>query len=795
MSTSTPTFSPPPPPAAPSPPPTSGRGAHRLRVVQRVFERWDRWLKAFLPQGLSGAATWLFLAFFLFWGVRLLSGPWSNLFLLLQLLDLLVLLALAVPLLWRFIQRRLLWSLSSRLILTYLLFGLAPIVLFGTLVFFVSYLAAGQFAIHLADSRLQAELTQMSTANAHRLSRMVLALQSQPQAQLQTRAAQISAAKTPDGSTHIDPSTLFPEGEGPNSEALEPILGDLGDLGNSPRPRLQRHTSIFLDCAPLLYTPAGQQETRVPLGLPPWASELSTGHFSGLVLDGGSLFLVSLDQHAVDLGPSHAASRLTFEDSVLVDEPLMSIEASGLGRVDLTPEKTATAGSAATVLPRAVAPRAIANGTLPEPANLIDIPVRFHSTLKIVDWDNQQSIDVPIEVITRPSLLSRQLFGGSLGGIYTSAYLILLVALIILFALIEILALCLALRVSHSITSSVADLYAATQHIDRGDLNHRIRVTRRRPARRARPLLQRHDRIAPASPPDQQEKERLQNELSIAQEVQANLFPRTALQPALARAPRHLPSRPLRQRRLLRLPPLPQEATDGQPQPRTESGVGIALGDISGKGISAALLMATLHSAVRAYRFASEELVYSRLPLAGLTASRDKTGPNAGECAELFESPGRILSLLNRHLYRSTQPEKYATLFLAHYDAQPLAHLLQRRPAPAAGPQPRRQHPPSRQGRHRRRPDGRHVLRGGPLPMTSGDILVAYSDGVTEPENDFGEFGEDRLMEVVPATATNPSTSSPHRSCSPSTLGSAPKSNPTTSPSSSPVNGNSSRTS
>ncbi len=33
--------------------------------------------------------------------------------------------------------------------------------------------------------------------------------------------------------------------------------------------------------------------------------------------------------------------------------------------------------------------------------------------------------------------------------------------------------------------------------------------------------------------------------------------------------------------------------------------------------------------------------------------------------------------------------------------------------------------------------------------MSSGDIMVAYSDGVTEPENDFGDFGEDRLMEVV----------------------------------------------
>jgi len=35
------------------------------------------------------------------------------------------------------------------------------------------------------------------------------------------------------------------------------------------------------------------------------------------------------------------------------------------------------------------------------------------------------------------------------------------------------------------------------------------------------------------------------------------------------------------------------------------------------------------------------------------------------------------------------------------------------------------------------------------IQMNPGDILVAYSDGITEPENDFGEFGEERMMEVV----------------------------------------------
>ena len=35
------------------------------------------------------------------------------------------------------------------------------------------------------------------------------------------------------------------------------------------------------------------------------------------------------------------------------------------------------------------------------------------------------------------------------------------------------------------------------------------------------------------------------------------------------------------------------------------------------------------------------------------------------------------------------------------------------------------------------------------VEMHPGEILLAYSDGVTEPENDYGEFGEERLIELV----------------------------------------------
>jgi sigma-B regulation protein RsbU (phosphoserine phosphatase) len=295
----------------------------------------------------------------------------------------------------------------------------------------------------------------------------------------------------------------------------------------------------------------------------------------------------------------------------------------------------------------------------------------------------------------------------------------------------------------------VEELYAGTQRVDHGDLSHRIPALPHAERDQLGELARSFNRMTGSLERllvEQQEKERLQNELSIAQEVQANLFPQHIHN--LPRLELHGICRPARSVSgdyydflIFHHPNNP----DGSPG--TESGVGIAIGDISGKGISAALLMATLHSAVRAYRFAGEDLVYSENTIAGLTASRE---PQAGDSGKLFESPGRILAMLNRHLYRSTQPAKYATLFLAHYNADTAmltysnaGHL----PPLVLG----------RDGRIRRLDQGGTVVGlmdgmhydEGRIQMMPGDILVGYSDGVTEPENDFGDFGETRLMEVV----------------------------------------------
>ncbi len=663
------------------------------------------WRNYRIPSGLAGAAFWLALWFCLLFGLRLIPDGLGTFFAVVQVFVGISLVVVAVPLAWRLIRRHMLWSLRNKLVLTYLLIGLAPVVLFVTLVLISSYVAAGQFAIHLADTRMKTGLSQMSGENAH-------------------RAEQV--ARLLDGRQVLSPV---------------PTVDWTGGL--NVRTKLRPETSVYVNGAPVAL---GTTRGRAPLGLPAWATQLPGGEFQGLVLDGDEPYLVVAHQQRLNDG-----RMLSLVSSQLIDRTLMDIVAEGLGRTELLVETLGSNEGTATIKTKDKAGRerrkvSVAGGTEQQGVNVADVQVHFLSTITITDWDTGKPDSLPIKVDSRPSQLYRQLFGGSLGGVVTSVYRIGLIVLCILFALIELLALVMAIRVSRTITASVTDLYDATQRIDKGELDHRIGVERTDQLAELSRSFNKMTGSLQRLLEEQKEKERLQNEISIAQEVQANLFPHQMS--GLERLELHGVCRPARSVSgdYYDFLVFHEEVRNGHPR-RRETGVGIALGDISGKGISAALLMATLHSAVRAYRFASEELVFSESNIAGLMASRDERG---GDCDELFQSPGRILSLLNRHLYRSTQPEKYATLFLAHYDADSSMLTYSN-----AG-----QLPPlvlGRDGTIRRLDQGGTVvgLMDGMhydedrFKMEPGDIMVAYSDGVTEPENDFGEFGEERLMEVV----------------------------------------------
>jgi sigma-B regulation protein RsbU (phosphoserine phosphatase) len=185
--------------------------------------------------------------------------------------------------------------------------------------------------------------------------------------------------------------------------------------------------------------------------------------------------------------------------------------------------------------------------------------------------------------------------------------------------------------------------------------------------------------------------------------------------------------------------------------PLREGNLMLALGDISGKGISAALLMASVHAFVRAYSLEPERTMASVALSAGAPVGSFARMIAAGNGdVDGGLSPGPLMATLNYQLFRSTPPEKYATMFLAHYDAASSALTYSN-----AG-----HLPPLLLGGdgNVRRLEISGTVVGlfdgmtydeSSIGMAPGDIFVAYSDGVTEPEHEFGEFGEERLIELI----------------------------------------------
>jgi len=149
--------------------------------------------------------------------------------------------------------------------------------------------------------------------------------------------------------------------------------------------------------------------------------------------------------------------------------------------------------------------------------------------------------------------------------------------------------------------------------------------------------------------------------------------------------------------------------------------LGLVIGDISGKGIAAALLMANLQANLRS------------------------------QFAVALEDPCHFMPLVNRLFYESTADHHYATLFFAIYEDN-----LKRLRYANCG------HMPAlllRNDGNIERLDATGTVVGlfeewdcaiEERTLSSGDTLLLYTDGVTEACNDAGEeFGEQRLAEAL----------------------------------------------
>jgi phosphoserine phosphatase RsbU/P len=601
----------------------------------------------------------------------------------------------SLPAFFHWMRWRLLWRLRNRLIVTYALIGVTPVVLFGLLAGIAAYVLFGQFANFAAASEINAELAQLAARNES------LALYFQ-----HVLLAHPTASKN--GMVSLQ-STAPPEAS---------------EIATMPELRI----GVYLDgqLQPMDLAP-GHALTNVA-SPPAWAGS----NFSGLVLSDDHVYFRAITR---ELAGAHSVAVIT---SLPLDSTFLSRVASGLGRVSLLPKVQLSGNTDQTFNyggPQGKSLNGsdfgtVTGGVLPKAANAFDIQTNFPTTLETVRWSTGAKVAVIALVTSRPSLLYQRLFRQS--GVFGGGVRVVLITTAVVFACLELLAIFLASRLSRTITRSVSQLYHATREVDQGRLNYRIPVSRRDQLAALSGSFNTMSESLSRLLDEQKEKERLQSELVIAQEVQSNLFPSCDVH--LGELELHGVCRPAR-------------TVSGDYYDFLVLGndaLFLAIGDISGKGISAALLMAGLHSAVRAYRFASEEVIASG------ALGTFHSGHNYSAPAEMFRSPGNLMRLLNLHLYRSTQPEKYATLFLAHYEASDCTLRYSN-----GG-----QLPPlilRADGSILRLDRGGTVIglldnmeyEEGAVVMKPGDMLIAYSDGVTEPENEFGDFGETRMVELV----------------------------------------------
>lgn len=593
-----------------------------------------------------------------------------------------------------FIKERKLWRLSRRLIVTYVFIAVVPILLILVLVGLGIFIISGQSAAFLVALRLGDRFDQL-----RQLNRVV------------AHEAHQTPSPTPqDLLNHLQRFYLTELSEHTASYPGLEITIRVGQL--------QR--AFHLDARPL----------ASPATVPVW---LRQEEFAAIVADGDRMALRAVGRRQTPVGAITVILSLPFSPE------LLDLVGAGIGPVGVivpqqgkpaAPSRTPEAGFQLRTLEGKYVPTATVHSKsveLPEPVGLLDFAVWGGSTLNPIVWggEKEERLSLPLVLYagSRILTLNRQLF--STLGEFSGAYVTLFLGVAALFLVIELFALVIGVQLTRSMTTTVDRLHVATERVKRGDLSYRIGL----PARdQLSALGEAFDNMTASVERlllESKEKSRLESEIEIAREVQRQLFPRAAP----------------------RVPGLelygvckPASAVSGDYYDFLRLGggrVGLVLGDVCGKGISAALLMAAIRSALHAQ-------FYDGYSVPGSTDA-------------LPISAAEVVARLNRHVFESSSVEKYATFFFAVYDdrTRKLTYTNAGHWPPVLF----------------RRGTIEHLKTGGTAvglfsPMTyeqaeiqlePDDLLLAFTDGIIEPENSYGEeFGEARVLEITRRALSSP---------------------------------------
>jgi sigma-B regulation protein RsbU (phosphoserine phosphatase) len=566
---------------------------------------------------------------------------------------------------WR---TRLLWSLRNRLIVAYLFIAVVPILLILTLVVLAGQILYSQLGAYLLYDDIHRRIAMMADITDH-----------------------IAAAHR-----------ALPKGA--TVEESEGVLAEQSHLVHD-----QELPGLKIEFS---------NDTKLLRKV----AEVGKNSFAGLVEEGDTLYLMSLRAMEEPKGPRVVTLR------VPVTPDFLALIAPDLGAIQLNLTRKFEGGarggilytSSGNIQYETTTPIPAKNRTLHPPSHWIDPSVTGFSHLDAVYVGSGSVLDrrrpVLVTFNARPSRLNARIFSslGELSDLYPIEF----VVVSVFFLVIEIAALITGIVLTRRITKAVSDLYHATQFVKTGDWTHRVRIERRDQLGVLGESFNDMTGSISGLLEESKKRERLENEISIASEVQNQLFPQklplvggVELE-AICKAARTVSGDYYD---FIQLSP---------------THLAIALADISGKGISAALLMASLQAALR-----------SQLLAAGSETM----------------STAELVARLNMHLVRNTADDRFATFFIAVYDSATRTLRYTN-----AGHLP---------GFLIANGTSKHLDKGGMVLGVMEDyvyeeglvnvppnaLLVEYSDGLVEPENVYGEeFGIRRLQEAAIRVQSSP---------------------------------------
>jgi sigma-B regulation protein RsbU (phosphoserine phosphatase) len=570
-------------------------------------------------------------------------------------LSILGVLGLLAFLLIRPLARRLLWRVRHRLFVTYLLAGAVPVVLLFQLGYLGFHLVINQTANYMLHAELSRHLEQLQTS-AERL------------------ALDVASARRPTESMSRDEEAVIRNGN---------------------------RVSFFPETA----TP----ETGPITEFPAWSP---TG-FKGIIRNkAGTHFFAT---HATAAEGAHQVDVFivkTLDDKMLA-QLLRGVASVRIIAGENLSFRIGSRGSGAGTQILLDSEKAAPG---PQRRGFWDTDLEIGSPLEVRSMETGKTEAETIIIDSYPSAILTRLFSTLGNNAVLPAILMLIVGAA--FLLVELGALVSMVQLTRTITGSVHDLHVGTKKVEAGDFSHRIAIRSREQlselAESFNSMTQRIEQLIV----EVKEKEKLESELEIARQVQAQLFPK-------------------------QIPKLATLQMTGVCNPaRVVSGdyydfiridahrTALVIGDISGKGISAALLMASVQSSLHAQ----------------LAMKTD--GP---------VSTAALVGRLNRQLYENTPAEKYATFYCGIYDEQ-----TSRLSYTNAGHLP----PILLRGGNAMRLETRDTVVGmfpdspyeeAVVELLPGDVFAAFTDGVTEPEDAHEEqFGDERLVELLIQNSERP---------------------------------------